>query len=317
MPDEVLVTVVIPTHKRLHMLFEAIDSARAQSVTAIEIVVTIDGDDPETAERVGAAEDPRIRVVWDGVQRGEAGNTVRGIQAGTAPFFAVLHDDDVWESNLLERLLPAIQSEPEAAVAFGDHWVIDVDGQIDEASSAAGSLRYGRTGLAAGVHRPFYRQALVTQTIPAVMTSVYRRAAVDFTDMPELPANFDYWLAWIAVRGARPVVFVPERLSRYRVHGGSGTSRAKRAWAEASVILNEHLLLQPDLRELHPDFRRRLAIGYRKLARYKREAGEPGALALAVRSVRVAPSIRSAATVALLSLPAAVRERVSAQTRTP
>lgn len=302
-PPAPLATIVIPTHKRLAMLEVAVASARAQTIQDIEIIISIDGEDPETAAWAEGIEDPRVTIAWDRVQRGEAGNTVRGIEASSARFFGILHDDDQWEPNLLEKLLPPLEADQSVAVAFADHFVMDAAGTIDMQFSLENSHLYGRDVLTPGKHVRFYREALVQRMIPAVMTSVYRRSLVSFADMPPLPANFDFWLAWAAIRGDCAVFYVNERLSRYRVHGGSGTSRAKRAWAEAAVVIDGHLLSEPELISIHAELRSRLSSSYRRLANLKRVAGERDALRTAWRGVLMRATPKSVAGVVLLLTP--------------
>jgi hypothetical protein len=305
------VSVVIPTHRRPTMLRDALASAQTQTEPDIEILVVVDGDDSDTADWVRTVADPRVRLIWDGVRRGEAGNTMRGFELSTAPVVGVLHDDDLWEPTLLTSLLCPLEADPELSVVFGDHWIIDEAGRIDETATSENSRHYKRTGLRPGRHEDFRHEVVVDRTIPAVMTSLYRKEHLDFRDMPELPANFDYWLAWVAVRGPKPVYFVDERLSRYRVHGGQGTARARRAWVEASVVIFAALLAEPQTVADHEELRRRLAAGHRRLGLLHRQADEPHAIADGLRAVRIDPGLKAAVGLMLILLPPGLSRRIT------
>lgn len=296
-----LVAVIIPTHKRLGMLRDALGSALSQTMGDLEVIVAVDGDDPETAAFVRSVADGRVRLQYDGVQRGEALNTINGMGSSEAPYFGILHDDDQWEPDLLESLLPPLQADEDLSVCFGDHHVMGEDGIIDVADSEESARVYGRNVLSPGRHQPFFREALIDKTLPAVMTSVFRRSAIDLTDVPVgLPANFDVWLAWTAVRGDRAVYYVDKQLSRYRIHGGSGTARARRAWLESAVMLFGAFTDEPELRSVRPELRSRLSDAYRRLARLQRESGERGSIRTGLLSVRAHISVKSVGGLVLL-----------------
>jgi glycosyltransferase involved in cell wall biosynthesis len=269
--SEALVTVVVPTYRRQDMLLAALESALSQTYAEVEIVVSVDGDDEETAQLVGRLDDPRVRSLWDGRRRGEASNTVRGIESGRGAFFAILHDDDEWLPTMLEELVGPLRADPSIAVSFADHYVMDVEGAVDVEATEANSRSWQRADLPEGKHQPFYRQALIDKTIPSVMTAVYRRSEVDVKDVPAgLPANFDYWLSWLAVKGGGGVHYTPRRLSRDRVHDGSGTAKAQAAWAALD----------------------------------RRATGRPGAVPLAATSFRDHPSAKAASVLLLCLGPA-------------
>lgn len=307
-----LVSIVVPTHRRPQMLQAALRSALAQTLGDFEVLVCVDGDD-DTSEGVALAlQDPRIRVLHDGAARGEARNTLRGIASSRSSYFAVLHDDDEWEPDLLQALVEPLQTDPDLALAFGDHWIMDADGRVLPAQSDENSARYGRDELAPGAHRPFYDLALVQQAVPVVMTTIFRRSAVTFDDLiSDLPANFDYWLGWLAARSGGGAHYVPQRLSRYRRHGGQGTVTARRSWAQAEVAMMTELLQDERVQGWHPVFERRLATAHRQVAMHRHRDGQGRAWAHACRSLKASPSARGLVTLGLTLLPRSVTSRVA------
>ncbi len=120
---EPLVTVRIGTYHAGDLLFDrALRSVRAQTHTRWEAVVVCDGPEPETAARVAALGDARIRCV----QRPRNGpypedEGPRWQAAGAYPFnegaglargawIAPLDDDDEWTDDHLEVLLARAQA---------------------------------------------------------------------------------------------------------------------------------------------------------------------------------------------------------------
>jgi glycosyltransferase involved in cell wall biosynthesis len=90
------VSVVIPTLSRPALVTRAIHSALGQSVRDIDVIVVIDGPDDATRAAVAQITDPRLRVVAL-AERGGAPNARNcGVNAATAPWVALLDDDDEW-----------------------------------------------------------------------------------------------------------------------------------------------------------------------------------------------------------------------------
>lgn len=106
-----LATVLIPTWDAVETLGAALASARAQTLTDIEILVVSDGAKPETLAlaRAQADEDPRIRVLDlpKAEGRGER-NRHAGVLAAQAPAIVYLADDDLLLPRHVELLVDAL-----------------------------------------------------------------------------------------------------------------------------------------------------------------------------------------------------------------
>ncbi|WP_160114989.1 glycosyltransferase family 2 protein [Bryocella elongata] len=106
-------SVVIPTRNRPPLLVRAVDSVLAQTYTDLEIVVIVDGPDPDTATTMAAIADPRLRciVLDQSVGGGEARN--EGARRATGNWVAYLDDDDEWmPEKLAQQMLIAEREGP-------------------------------------------------------------------------------------------------------------------------------------------------------------------------------------------------------------
>jgi len=90
------VTVVIPTRHRPDLVTRAVESALAQTYRALEVIVVIDGPDPETAGRLNALADPRLTVLELERNVGAAEARNIGVHRGKGAWVAFLDDDDHW-----------------------------------------------------------------------------------------------------------------------------------------------------------------------------------------------------------------------------
>lgn len=102
-----LVTVVIPTRNRPDMVTRAVRSALAQSYPALEVVVVIDGPDPETAAQLHALSDPRLTVLELEQNHGAAEARNIGVRHGRGDWIAFLDDDDHWMPEKIEVQMAA------------------------------------------------------------------------------------------------------------------------------------------------------------------------------------------------------------------
>ena len=115
---EPLVSVVIPTHNRAHMIGEAIDSVLRQTATSCEIVVVDDGSTDETPARVHGYGD-RVRYV-----RTENGGVAHarnvGMHCASGRYVTFLDSDDTLYPYALELEAALLERFPEVAFACAE-----------------------------------------------------------------------------------------------------------------------------------------------------------------------------------------------------
>ena len=100
-----LVSVVIPTRHRLALLQRALTSAQAQTYRQLEIVVVVDGRDPETERYLNEIADLRVRVHALPAPVGGSDARNAGVLNARGTWIAFLDDDDEWFPNKIERQL--------------------------------------------------------------------------------------------------------------------------------------------------------------------------------------------------------------------
>lgn len=115
MSDHPLVSVVLPTVGRPQLLRRALASALTQTLREIEVIVIIDGPDPATNETLREVSDPRIRAIPLKRRAGPGPARNVGFRAATAPWVALLDDDDEW---LPEKLVRQLAMAERAVIPF-------------------------------------------------------------------------------------------------------------------------------------------------------------------------------------------------------
>jgi glycosyltransferase involved in cell wall biosynthesis len=102
-----MISVIIPTVRRPLLVMRAVNSVLAQSMTDIEVVVVVDGPDPETMHLLGAVSDERLRLIQNPRSLGGAEARNVGIKAAHGEWIAFLDDDDEWIEDKLKLQLAA------------------------------------------------------------------------------------------------------------------------------------------------------------------------------------------------------------------
>jgi glycosyltransferase involved in cell wall biosynthesis len=111
-----LVSVVIPTTNRPHLVTRAIQSVLAQTITDLEVIVAVDGPNPETLTALAAIADPRVTVVQHQTKAGAGAARNLGAEHASGKWIAFLDDDDEWLPAKLERQL-ALAGDEEVLVS--------------------------------------------------------------------------------------------------------------------------------------------------------------------------------------------------------
>lgn len=107
------VTVVIPTHNRLHLLPAAICSILGQQDVAVQVVVVNDGSADGTKPWLDglAARDCRIKVVHHHRPLRMSSARNAGIAQATTRWVAFCDDDDLWAPDKLAAQLSALMAQ--------------------------------------------------------------------------------------------------------------------------------------------------------------------------------------------------------------
>src|SRR5438105_11417977 len=102
MGKEDSVSVAIPTRGRPRQIVCAVRSALWQTHAPLEVIVVVDGADPQTTEALETIDDARLRVVVQAQHVGGSEARNIGIRSSRGAWIAFLDDDDEWLPRKLE-----------------------------------------------------------------------------------------------------------------------------------------------------------------------------------------------------------------------
>ncbi len=306
-------SVVVSAYNRPAMLRSALESLRDQTYPDLEILVQDDSTDDTCAEVIREFAEPRVSYTRNVPSLGTGQNLLAGYKKATGTYFATLNDDDLYGPAYIERMVEALERFPAAALAFSDHVLIDQNGVVDTEATQRNSELWKRSSLAEGLIAPALEVAIVDKSIPG-MLAVFRRASVDLADFPaEVSSGYDYWLTYLAVRAGAPAYYTPDRLTSYRIHGGSQTANFSVQPARAlefnryTIYTHRRFLADSRLASVHAALVPRLAAAHSAAGFALLRLGDRrGALAEFVSSLRTRFSPRALAGVGFCALPLGV-----------
>lgn len=115
-----LVSVIIPTFNRAHLIGETIQSVIAQTYTHWELIIMDDGSSDHTQKVVDSFHDARIFYYWN--PHKDALGAVRnlGIQKANGQLIAFLDSDDIWRSDKLNLQVKLLMEHEEASFVFSN-----------------------------------------------------------------------------------------------------------------------------------------------------------------------------------------------------
>jgi glycosyltransferase involved in cell wall biosynthesis len=119
------VSVIIPTYNRAAKMGNAIESALAQTVTDLEVIVVDDGSSDDTRKILEEICGDRVRYY---VQTNQGASAARnkGIEEARGEWIAFLDSDDLWEKEKLEWQFKALKPfGPECCGCYTDTRLIN------------------------------------------------------------------------------------------------------------------------------------------------------------------------------------------------
>lgn len=118
--------MIVPAYNAGATIASTVRSVLQQSLQDFELVVVDDGSTDDTAARVEELqrEDARVRLVRQ-ENAGVAAARNAGIAASKGPYVAFVDSDDLLLPSFLELSVGALKSNPQAAIAFSDAWILD------------------------------------------------------------------------------------------------------------------------------------------------------------------------------------------------
>jgi len=228
-----LISVIIPTYNRAHLISRAIKSVLRQTHQKYELIIIDDGSTDNTREVINDYGDERFKYVFFKENRGSPGRARNaGIMLAQGEYIAFMDSDDEWLPHKLEEEIKALADLPEEyGVVYSGGWAYQRNKErryIPYASQRAKSGDLKEIVLRTGLIWP--------------SGAMVKRQCFDRVGMfdESLPAIED-WEFWIRVSKAYHFYYLQKPLWNYNLNdSGSLSSNEEALLCALQLIYKKH-----------------------------------------------------------------------------
>ncbi|MDE3090296.1 MAG: glycosyltransferase family 2 protein [Chloroflexota bacterium] len=167
-----MITTVIPTYRRPHLLRRAIQSILNQTYSYFQVCVYDDASGDETSALVAefVHNDARVKYYCHDKNIGMMANFKYAVESVTTPYFSLLCDDDLLLPTFYQTALACFEQHPNAAFVSTAVLVMDSQGVLIDASPTMPSGFY---------HPPDGLLAMIKHSKAMFTGTLYRKDVID------------------------------------------------------------------------------------------------------------------------------------------
>jgi glycosyltransferase involved in cell wall biosynthesis len=207
-----LVSVIIPTYNRAHLIGETITSVLAQTFQYFEIIIVDDGSTDNTFDYIKNLASKDVRFKYFKIDHIGVPSKVRnfGLLNAKGKFIAFLDSDDIWMPYKLERQLKEIESN-------GADWSCSNAFLFNKHNSKSKRLLYNPKNFVSGM----VTENLILKYFIVSPSVIIRNIVFEKTGF------FDETISWceemeyfLRISISHPLIAMREPLLYYRQHAG-------------------------------------------------------------------------------------------------
>jgi glycosyltransferase involved in cell wall biosynthesis len=234
-----LVSVVIPTYNRAHLIAQALESVYAQTFKDYEVILIDDGSTDGTEELIRKNYHGRLRYVKQ-ENKGISGARNHGIALASGKYIAFLDSDDRWLPEKLERQAAYMETHPETGLLCTKLARYEIGGDGKKEICPSGFPKH-------------FSELLEGPNFIPTTTTMVRKTCFEKAGVfdPELPVAED-WDLWIRIAKNFGMYCLEDVLAEHRDHPQKTTKDLVkvydgfwRFYAKNLRLHSEHL---PDLK---------------------------------------------------------------------
>lgn len=202
-----LVSVIIPTYNRAHLIGDSIRSVLAQTYSNLEIIVADDGSTDNTEEVIAAISDSRLRYLRQ-PNRGRSNARNHALSIASGKYITFLDSDDLYLPNKVELQVNYLKSHPGVGMVYTSAYCINGQGEMLAHKYEASVSGFIYESIA------FFTP--VTITLPTVMT--YRKVMDHVGGFDEQMHRFEDTDMWRRISKFCRIDAMPEYTCLLRTH---------------------------------------------------------------------------------------------------
>lgn len=205
MPEDILLSVVMPTHNDAEYLRQAIDSILSQTFSQFEFIIVNDGSTDDTEEIIRSYSDSRIRYFANEVNMGNAYTRNVGMSKARGRYIAIMDSDDISPPDRFKLQMQFLEKHPDIDILGGA--VEFFDEKVSYIKQFPSNPEYTKAFL-------FFKNAMFQ---PAVMLrrEAWEKYKLAYDPARENMEDYDLWFK-AAMAGAK-LCSMEQVLLKYRI----------------------------------------------------------------------------------------------------
>ena len=177
------VSICIPTFDRKAYLRETLDSIIAQTYKNCEIIIVDDGSTDGTAEMIAKLGYP-VTYHWQ-QNKGDAAARNKLVELAKGDYISFIDSDDLLVPDAIEKMVQAIQAQPDDTVVYGSYY------RIDEAGKVYGKCK---RKLRSGYITKYLFQTILIHSCGSMFPKKMLKTTSPFDTSLKVCSDYDLWL---------------------------------------------------------------------------------------------------------------------------
>lgn len=214
------VSVVIPNYNHALFLRQRVESVLRQTYRDFEVMLLDDCSTDESRSVLSRyADHPEVRIEFNSVNSGSPFKQWnKGVRLARGRYVWIAESDDYADERFLEKLVPLLEAEPTAVIAYCRSRRVLADGQIGGTSPPLDAKRW-TTDFRADGREECENYLVRANSIPNASAVIFRREAFERAGgADESFVLCGDWKLWVAMALTGRITYLAEPLNYYRFH---------------------------------------------------------------------------------------------------
>ncbi|HVJ42154.1 MAG TPA: glycosyltransferase family A protein [Dongiaceae bacterium] len=229
--SEPILSIIIPAYNVSAYIEEAIDSALAQTLREIEVIVVNDGSTDHTAQMIERVVekhmDPRLKILHR-ANGGLAAARNTGVVMATGKYIGFLDGDDIWLPHKAQAQISLMELDPGIGISFSNSQYMLENGVLTENLLQADKLT-------PSFHDMIRRNHIGNGSAPIVRAACFQQAG-RFNEALKSCEDYEMWcrILWLTEFRA---VGIDQPLTLYRIRDTSLSFNFEKFLANADLAM--------------------------------------------------------------------------------
>jgi glycosyltransferase involved in cell wall biosynthesis len=259
----VAVSVIIPNYNHAAYLAQRIESILNQSYRDFELIILDDGSTDNSRDIINQykTDNPVIKTIYNDSNSGNPfSQWNKGVVQGKEEFVWIAESDDSAEPDFLHKAVDTLEKHPEAGMVFADSRIINEIKGVEYLASQRNKL-FTNDKLEKIFNNTTLNKNLLSffdNPIVNVSSVLFRRSK--YLEAGGAEASMRYcgdWMLYLKLFLTSGIRYIPEPLSIFRLHTGSGYHSHFRS----NTMLKERFRIYSLIMQ-ESNFTPKLALGY-------------------------------------------------------